>query len=218
MRGKNKRKVQPSRIVKSMKSVSNIAKFRSGASVKSVAQNSHVIHLVIFTLALFTFSCRHKKDLTKSDDSKHTTNPSHPLSEKLGVSKKEINHNKLYSFVDDWYGSPYKYGGCQKTGVDCSCFADNLYDKVYGVKIGRTAGEIYKACDKVKTDHLKQGDFVFFITNGKSISHVGVYLKDNKFAHASTSKGVIVSDLNETYYKKYFHSAGRLRQTLSWKD
>ncbi|MCE3226206.1 MAG: hypothetical protein K0S32_757 [Bacteroidetes bacterium] len=177
-----------------------------------------MIYALFLFLALFSTSCRHKKDLAKSDDPKHTTPSSHQLQEKLGVSKKEINHNKLYSFVDDWYGVPYKYGGCQKTGVDCSCFADNLYSKVYDVKIGRTCGEIYKSCDKVKTEHLRQGDFVFFITNGKSISHVGVYLKDNKFAHASTSKGVIVSDLNETYYKKNFHSAGRLRQSLSWKD
>jgi lipoprotein Spr len=177
-----------------------------------------LIYLLCVAFIVFFSSCRHKKDLSKSDTNSHSKHTESPLGDKLGLSKKEIHHSKLYSFIEEWYGTPYKYGGCQKTGVDCSCFTDNLYQKVYGVKLGRTAGEIHKACDKIKMDNLRQGDLVFFITNGKSISHVGVYLKDNKFVHASTSKGVIVSDLSETYYKKYFHSAGRLRQSISWKD
>ena len=62
-------------------------------------------------------------------------------------------------------------------------------------------------------EKIKQGDLLFFKTNGNSISHVGVYLKNNKFVHASTSKGVMINDLEETYYKKYFYSAGRLKHT-----
>lgn len=168
--------------------------------------NSKIFLLVI---VLFTYSCRHKKDLAKT----HTkeSNDPNPLKEKLGLSSREIKDSKLYRFVDDWYGTPYKYGGCVKTGVDCSCFTNILFESVYGRKTPRSAGEISKECERIKLEKIKQGDLVFFITNGKSISHVGVYLRDNKFVHASTSKGVIISDLNETYYKKYFHSAGRLK-------
>lgn len=161
----------------------------------------------LLCLLLAFTSCRSKKDLGKSD---HSTNVN--WKESIGLSKKDVKESKLYRFVDQWYGVPYKYGGCQKNGVDCSCFTSNLYAEVYGRKLGRTAGEIHKDCEKINTAKLREGDLVFFITNGKSISHVGVYLKDNKFVHASTSKGVIISDLNESYYKKYFHSAGRIKK------
>jgi len=161
----------------------------------------------LLCLFLAFTSCRSKKDLGSSSNSS-TTN----WRETLGLSKKDVKESKLYRFVDQWYGVPYKYGGCQKNGVDCSCFTANLYADVYGRKLGRTAGEIHKDCEKINTGKLREGDLVFFITNGKSISHVGVYLKENKFVHASTSKGVIISDLNETYYKKYFHSAGRIKK------
>ncbi len=180
-------------------------------------------------IALAVVSCRHKKEvvLTAVNKTPKSKNPSDktpdkkydgPVQEKLSVTNKEVKSSKLYSFINDWYGTPYKYGGCQKSGVDCSCFTDLLYQNVYGHKTARTAGEIHKECDKINIAAVKEGDLVFFITNGKSISHVGVYLKSNKFAHASTSKGVIISDLNEAYYKKTFHSAGRLKHSLSWKD
>ncbi|MGZ3901649.1 MAG: C40 family peptidase [Bacteroidia bacterium] len=175
-------------------------------------------HIFLFASALFAFSCTHKKETLKAVNKDIATKTTDPLEEKLGLSKKEIKHSKLYSFIDEWYGVPYKYGGCQKTGVDCSCFTDLLYENVYGTKTARSAGEIYKECDKISLDKIKEGDLVFFITNGKNISHVGVYLKNDKFAHASTSRGVMISDLKEPYYKKTFYSAGKLKHSLSWKD
>jgi len=181
--------------------------------------NKNINYFFVIALTLTNFACRHKKDLikkntvVKKEETNHSTDPAskNPLQEKLGLSAKEIKNNKLYAFINDWYGVPYKYGGCQKSGVDCSCFTDNLFENVYGKKLGRTAGEIYKACEKINLEKLKEGDLVFFITNGKSISHVGVYLRNNKFVHSSTSKGVVISDLNETYYKKCFYAAAKLK-------
>ncbi len=175
-------------------------------------------HIILATLIFFSWSCRHKKDVTKKIDKPKKDNvvrntDSNPVKEKLGLSSKEIKNSKLYSFINDWYGVPYKYGGCTKSGVDCSCFTNNLFETVYGKKTPRTAGDIYTVCDKVNTDKLKQGDLVFFKTNGNSISHVGVYLMDNKFVHASTGKGVMINDMSETYYKKYFYSAARLKHS-----
>jgi len=170
--------------------------------------------ILLVTLVLFAYSCRHKKDLAKTHDKDvHKTGDTNPVKEKLGLSNKEYKDSKLFRFIYEWYGAPYKYGGCVKTGVDCSCFTNNLYEAVYGRKTPRSAGDIHKECDKINTEKLREGDLVFFITNGKSISHVGVYLRANKFVHASTSKGVIISDLNEAYYKKYYHSAGRLKHS-----
>lgn len=168
-------------------------------------------------LILIAYSCRQKKYVAKNNNNTKTehvkTGESNALKEKLGLTSKEIKENKLYRFVDEWYGTPYKYGGCLKSGVDCSCFTIKLYENVYGKTLARSASDIYKECDKVGLDKIKQGDLLFFKINGNSISHVGVYLKSNKFVHASTSKGVIINDLNEAYYKKYFYTAGRLKRS-----
>jgi murein DD-endopeptidase / murein LD-carboxypeptidase len=174
---------------------------------------SHIFFLpIVFAVVLALTSCRNKKQLVDSGEKKEVAKTS-PVQEIVGISKKELKNSKLYSFIDEWYASPYKYGGCMKTGIDCSCFTSMLYDKVYGIKTPRTAGELYKESEKIKTHQLKEGDLLFFIINGKNVSHVGVYLKNDLFVHASTSKGVIINSLNDTYYKKNFYAAGRLRHS-----
>lgn len=129
----------------------------------------------------------------------------------MGLSSKEIKKSELYSFIQDWYGVPYKYGGCKKSGVDCSCFTNLLYEDVYHQKLVGNAADIYKSVEKISLQRAKEGDLVFFKINVSYVSHVGVLLKGGYFVHASTSKGVIVSSLDEAYYKKYFHSAGRVK-------
>jgi lipoprotein Spr len=135
------------------------------------------------------------------------------LAKKVGLSEKEIYNNRLFVFIYDWYGVPYKYGGCLKTGIDCSCFTNLLYDKVYNKKTGRSADEIYKACEKITLNEVREGDLLFFKINGTVVSHVGVYLRNNMFVHSSTSKGVVISSIEEAYYKKFFHSGGRLKSS-----
>lgn len=116
----------------------------------------------------------------------------------------------LYSFIDDWYGVPHRQGGTTKTGVDCSGFTGNLYREIYKKDIPRSSIDQWEKCNRVGRNGLKQGDLVFFdIEKGKKVSHVGVYLGNNKFVHASTSKGVRIDDLESDYYKKYFKSGGR---------
>lgn len=170
----------------------------------------------LFLLLLFFVACKHKKKSIKTNTTSNTeiktnTGNTSAVEEKLGITKKEILKSNLYSFIAEWYGTPYKYGGCEKTGVDCSCFTNILYNKIYNKKIGRSTADIYKEVEKIKLEKLQEGDLVFFVTNGKSISHVGVYLKDDKFVHASTTKGVMINDLKETYYQKTFHSATRYK-------
>jgi len=129
----------------------------------------------------------------------------------LGLSSKEIKKSELYSFIQDWYAVPYKYGGCKKSGVDCSCFTTILYEEVYHQKLAGNASDLYKGAEKISLQRAREGDLVFFKINVSYVSHVGVLLRDGHFVHASTSKGVIVSSLEEAYYKKYFHSAGRVK-------
>jgi len=128
----------------------------------------------------------------------------------LGVSSFEISDIKLYHFIDDWMNAPYQYGGKSKSGVDCSGFAERLQEDVYGRKICCSSLEIFSECTSISTKDLREGDMVFFKINSASVSHMGVYLANHKFVHASTQAGVIISDLNDAYYQKYFYKAGRL--------
>ncbi len=128
----------------------------------------------------------------------------------LQTPKSDIINIKLYSFIDDWYGTKYKYGGMSKAGVDCSGFCNILYSQIYNKEITRTTAGLSKEINRVGKNKLKEGDLVFFNISKKKNSHVGVYLKNNRFVHASTSKGVLISNLNNPYYKKAYSKGGRL--------
>jgi len=132
------------------------------------------------------------------------------FAKQLGVSPALINNTALYSFINDWLGTRYKYGGTSKKGVDCSGFACTLYKDVFNEELARSSQTIYKSVQPVKKDSLTEGDLVFFKIRKGHISHVGVYLMNDKFVHSSLSSGVIISDLNEEYYKKYFYNGGRI--------
>lgn len=132
---------------------------------------------------------------------------------KLGIVITAADNKKLYAAIEDWYGTPYKYGGCTKQGVDCSCFVGNVFKTVYGVSLKRSAHDIYEHnSTPVSKDKLKEGDFVFFTNNNKKVSHVGIYLKDGMFAHSSTSRGVMISKLDNSYWKQHFYKGGRLKR------
>ncbi|HMH24642.1 MAG TPA: C40 family peptidase [Puia sp.] len=129
---------------------------------------------------------------------------------------EELDNAKLLSFMDYWYGTPYHYGGSSRDGIDCSAFAFLLVSSVYTVaSLPRTAKEQFDATRRIRRDDLQEGDLVFFHTLGKrrAVTHVGVYLRNNKFIHASVS-GVMISSMNDGYYDKHYIGAGRvLNQT-----
>lgn len=126
----------------------------------------------------------------------------------LGVPTKRLTNYNLYQFIDDWYGVSYRRGGCDKDGIDCSAFAQKLYEEVFGINLVRTSIEQFNSCRlKTDIDDLEEGDLVFFRINGKRISHVGVYLMNNYFVHAS-SNGVMISSLAESYWQRCFAGGG----------
>ena len=175
-------------------------------------KKQHIVFFYSQLMLLFFISCHsHKKntETEKKETVKLSSARIKMVAGVLGVSENEIRDKKLYEFVGEWYGVPYKFGGCSKSGTDCSCLTINLYSAVYMKQLPRSADEMAKACDKVRESRAEEGDMVFFKINSKTVSHVGVVLKNNKFIHASTSKGVLISDLSEAYYKKYFYCFGR---------
>lgn len=141
------------------------------------------------------------------------------LSKKLGIplsntDKDDDKNMPLYAEVSQWLGVPYRNAGLSRRGLDCSGFAFLMYQKVYRMRIPRSTSDLSDMkMHKVSKNNLKTGDLVFFATskNSNRINHVGIYLKNGSFIHASTSKGVIVSHLDEGYYSRTWKKAGRIK-------
>jgi lipoprotein Spr len=133
-------------------------------------------------------------------------------SNQFGYNISSIQNPLLYQNACEWIGVPYRYGGKTKKGIDCSSFACELYQSSYNSDVTGSAKELYNKSKPISKSDLREGDFVFFKIKKKRISHVGVYLGDNKFVHASTNNGVMISDLEDPYYAKYFFKGGRLNR------
>lgn len=131
------------------------------------------------------------------------------FSELLQTEKREITNFKLYSFIDEWYGTRYRLGGNSKNGIDCSAFTQLFFATIFDFELPRTAREQYQKVKKISRTEIRQGDLIFFNTTG-GVSHVGVYLQNNKFVHASASSGVTVSDLYDPYWLRRFIGVGRI--------
>lgn len=130
--------------------------------------------------------------------------------QKVGISLDSSTNLNLYYKIYEWLGTPYRYGGDSKRGIDCSAFTNVIYQEVYNINLERDSRSIYKQTVVIPKSELREGDLVFFRIRRGGVSHVGVYLGENKFVHASTQRGVIISDLREDYYRRYYYKSGRI--------
>ncbi|HCN82880.1 MAG TPA: glycoside hydrolase [Sphingobacteriaceae bacterium] len=170
--------------------------------------------LVAILLICFFVSVKAQTSTTNSKTADPDNLAKDYFSQIMGVAISATSDLKLYQFVYDWIGTPYRLGGVDKRGVDCSGFAYQLYDKVFHTVIGNNSKNIFNMVNPIDKEELKEGDLVFFKIKSRSISHIGVYIGDNKFAHASSSQGVMISNLDESYWKRYYYKSGRLLETL----
>jgi len=119
---------------------------------------------------------------------------------------------QLLAEVDSWLGTPYRYGGTTRQGTDCSGMVMSIYKKLYNIDTERSAYDLWKSATLVKKNQLKSGDLVFFKINRKQISHVGIYIANGYFVHASSSRGVIIDNLDTAYYAERFATGGRVHK------
>jgi cell wall-associated NlpC family hydrolase len=129
----------------------------------------------------------------------------------LNTDVELLANMQLLPYIDEWYGTRYRMGGTSKSGIDCSAFVQAVYLAAFAVNVPRTARDQFKYARIISATELKEGDLVFFNTTG-GISHVGIYLQNNKFVHASSTNGVKISDMFEPYYLKRYKGAGRIEK------
>jgi probable lipoprotein NlpC len=168
--------------------------------------------LLLFVSVVMLSACHSKKAMLKGDAGeivKPQANIAEKYADMMGVSKSDIKNGRLYNFIELWTGVPYKFGGLDKDGVDCSGLTLLLEQQVYGINLPRITYQQVAVIKRKYEDELKEGDLVFFDFDGKQFSHVGVYLQNGYIVHASSTKGVIVVPLRGAMYK-YFSRAGSI--------
>lgn len=111
---------------------------------------------------------------------------------------------------ESWKGTPYRLGGNSKRGIDCSAFVQVGYSDVFNRLLPRTTGELARIGRWIPQAEAKEGDLVFFKT-GRSLRHVGIYLGKSEFLHASTSRGVMISRLDNPYWRRAFWQMRRVQ-------
>ena len=147
------------------------------------------------------------------DDEQQNLSNCYYYSGMLGFNIDSISNSELYKSISSWLGVKYCYSGDSKNGIDCSDFATTIYRDAFNKTLVGSASDIYKTLTPLKKSQLKEGDLVFFKIRKKRVSHVGVYLSNNRFVHASVHEGVVISDLDAPYYKKHFFRGGRTKES-----
>ena len=167
---------------------------------------------LVFIIAAGLMACHSRKAVLKNNGGVVFNKPSSSVASKyadmMGVSKGDIKNGRLYTFIDNWYGTPYRYGGMDRSGVDCSAFVYRLEQEVYGITLPRSTGEQVNVIKRKYEGQLREGDLVFWDYDGKRFSHVGVYLQNDYVVHASTRRGVIIVKLHDPSTYKYFSRCG----------
>lgn len=131
----------------------------------------------------------------------------------LDIEIEEVNNIKLIEYIDEWYGTRYCMGGSTKNCIDCSAFTQSFFSAMYNMTLPRTARSQYKLSNQISRTEMQEGDLLFFNTRG-GVSHVGIYLLNNKFVHAGSSEGVTISDIFDPYWLKRFIGVGRVGKEL----
>jgi len=178
-------------------------------------KNNKLIYLALFLIiTIFIQGCSSKKIISGAPASNDKSFPNkYPYNYEITQS---IDYNKLYnnllSQYKEWKGVKYKYGGNSKSGIDCSAFIQKTFKDKLNIILPRTTTYQATYGKEIHMENLEMGDLIFFKT-GYDSRHVGIYLGEGKFMHASTKRGVTISRLDNPYYSSHFWKIQRVIQT-----
>ncbi|MDR1154551.1 MAG: C40 family peptidase [Bacteroidales bacterium] len=134
------------------------------------------------------------------------------FAEYMNVNDSLLYIPELYATINEWMGTPYHYGRSDRKGTDCSGFVRSIFRPLCGEELPRSASGMSKVIQPRPVSELKEGDLVFFNNRGRINSHVGIYLQNGWFVHASTVNGVTLNNLHTSYYTRHFSKGGSLKQ------
>lgn len=171
----------------------------------------YVYTISLLCASLLMFSCTSSVRFASDSRPKTVNKTSHSKKNKQkNVKPSDIpNANCIVKNAKTWLGTPYLYGGERKSGTDCSGFVQSVY-RLCGYTLPRTAAKQWKAVKRIAKSELEPGNLVFFKSGGR-INHVGIYVGNNLLIHASTSRGVIIQNLDNLYLKRRIAGFGRLK-------
>lgn len=131
---------------------------------------------------------------------------------RMAARQAAPKYTSLEALANTWLGTKYKMGGTTKSGIDCSGYVMVIYKELYQISLIHNAAKIFKdpRGESVSRGNLKEGDLVFF-GDFWGISHIGIYLNGDRFTHASTSRGVMISPMNDKYWSPKYKGARRFR-------
>jgi cell wall-associated NlpC family hydrolase len=163
------------------------------------------------------FASKEAEEETKENDKKpdvkdveRVTSSTRDFRKEKNEALKPLDHSKMMREISKFMGVPYVHGGAGTDGMDCSGYTMTVYKNAIGKTLPRSSAEQSKLGTSVELKDLKFGDLIFFNTTGENASHVGIYLGDDLFAHASVSFGVTISSLQSSYYAKRYETARRI--------
>ena len=167
------------------------------------------LFILFFIVILFSgCSTRTGKYRHKTTSKPHATQTKPPSTSKSKINYSDLD--KLYPYHNKWHLTPYKYGGFGSQGIDCSAFVQRAYYDLFHIQIPRSTQEQVRVGRKVSRNNIRTSDLVFFKT-GYNSRHVGIYLQHGDFMHASSSQGIIISNLNDPYWKKRYWMSRRYK-------
>ncbi|MAX52393.1 MULTISPECIES: NlpC/P60 family protein [unclassified Methylophaga] len=140
-----------------------------------------------------------------------TSPPVYTPPQPIGTIDQQHTLSQLYRQYQQWNGTPYRLGGNNRSGIDCSAFVQQTYQHLFGITMPRTTSQQILQGKHIKRTELKSGDLVFF----RKGSHVGIYLEEDKFLHVSTKIGVTISSMHNSYWARYFWQAVRVKPVSS---
>ncbi len=177
--------------------------------VRITHQNITYLILTLIFLSFMVTGCKSSRNTVRAtkDNQKSTVIINR---DPEAVRNMKADERLLVDEAMTWLGTPYRYGGKDYSGTDCSGMTMQVYNKALGIAIPRNSAEQQKYCKTIKKGALSPGDLVFFCTgkNKSRVSHVGIYIGQGQFIHSSSSKGVIISNIDERYYTSNYHSSG----------